>query len=156
MALSLLRFLDIILAALLAGTSFGIWVGFNPAIFSASTYVEQQQNLVSSLNSLMIVLVIAATVITLLSAFLQLKNKPAFVALLLAAALFIACMVITRFGNVPVQTEILKWTVDTLPENWTDFRDKWWSFHIARTVVELVALVLITWTVVKNNPAQTK
>ena len=97
----------------------------------------------------MIVLVVAATAITLISAFLQRKNKPVFVALLLAAAFFISCMVITRLGNVPVQAEMLKWTADTLPENWIELRDKWWSFHIARTVVELIALAIVAWTIVE-------
>ena len=156
MTLPSLRFLNIILAALLAGTSFGIWLGFNPTNFSASTYLEQQQNLVRSLNTSMIALVVAATVITLISAFLQRKDKTVFILLLLAAALLISCMVITRFGNVPVQAEILKWTTDGLPENWTQLRNKWWSFHIARTVVELIALCLITWTVALNKLTQTK
>ncbi len=106
MTLSLIRFLNIIFAALLAGTSFGIWFGFNPTNYSASTYIEQQQNLVRSLNTLMISLVIIATVVTLISAFLQRK-----------------------------------------------LRDKWWSFHIMRTVVELIALVLVAWTSSKQNTA---
>ncbi len=154
MALLLLRFLNIMLAALLAGTSFGIWLGFNPINFSASTYVEQQQNLVLSLNTLMVAMVFATTAITLISALLQRKNKTVLGALLLAAALFISCIIITRFGNVPIQTEMLKWTVNKLPENWTELRDKWWSFHITRTVVELIALALVAWTIVQNKTPQ--
>ncbi|MEC5143579.1 DUF1772 domain-containing protein [Chitinophaga sp. 212800010-3] len=151
MILPLIRFFNIIFSALLAGTSFGIWLGFNPTNYSASTYVEQQQNLVRSLNTLMITLVVITTVITIISAFLQRKNKSVFVALLLAAAFFISCMVITRFGNVPIQIEMLKWTKDSLPGNWAMLRDKWWLFHIMRTIVELIALVLVTWTTVQNK-----
>jgi uncharacterized membrane protein len=151
MILPLIRFFNIIFSALLAGTSFGIWLGFNPTNYSASTYVEQQQNLVRSLNTLMIALVVITTVITIISAFLQRKNKSVFVALLLAAAFFISCMVITRFGNVPIQIEMLKWTKDSLPGNWAMLRDKWWLFHIMRTIVELIALVLVTWTTVQNK-----
>ncbi|MGC3945486.1 MAG: DUF1772 domain-containing protein [Chryseolinea sp.] len=145
-----LRFLNIIVAGLLAGTSFGIWAGFNPADYSPSTYLEQQQNLVRSLNTLMITLVIAATVNTLISAFLQRHNKPVFVALLLAAILFISCMVITRLGNIPIQADMLNWTPESLPENWTTLRDRWWSFHVARTLVELIAFVLVAWTNIKK------
>ncbi len=104
----------------------------------------------------MTALVVIATVITLISAFLQRKNKSVFVALLLAAVFFISCMVITRFGNIPIQTEMLKWATDSLPENWAMLRDKWWSFHIIRTVVELIALVLVAWTIVQNKTQQTK
>ena len=156
MILSWTKFSTIIFAALLAGTSFGIWFGMNPTSYSASTYIEQQQNLVRSLNTLMISLVVIATVATLVSAFLQRQNKSVFITLLLAAAFFISCMVITRIGNVPIQTEMLKWTTDSLPDNWTMLRDKWWSFHRMRTIAELAALVLIAWTVVQNKTRLTE
>lgn len=148
MALSLIKFLNIIFAALLAGTSFGIWLGLNPMQFSASAYVEVQQSLVLSLNSVMIILVVLATLITLLSAFLQREHKTIFFSLLIAAALFVSCMLITRLGNVPIQNEILKWNKGMVPTNWTILRDSWWWFHIARTVVEIIALILISWTTV--------
>ena len=54
MTTSIIRFLNIIIAALLAGTSFGIWMGFNPLNLSPSTYIEQQQNMIRALNVLMI------------------------------------------------------------------------------------------------------
>lgn len=148
MALSLIKFLNIIFAALLAGTSFGIWFGLNPIQFSASTYVEVQQSLVLSLNSVMIILVVLATLITSLSAFLQREHKTIFFSLLIAAALFVSCILITRLGNVPIQNEILKWNKGTVPTNWTILRDSWWWFHIVRTVVEIIALILISWTTV--------
>jgi archaellum biogenesis protein FlaJ (TadC family) len=154
MKLSLVRFFNVILAALLAGTSFGIWLGFNPKNYSTSTYLEQQQNLIGSLNTLMISLVVLATMVTLPSAFLQRKNRTVFVTLLAAAAFFISCMLITRFGNVPIQTEMLTWEANAMPANWTTLRDKWWSYHMMRTIVELIALVLVTWTIVQHKTTQ--
>ncbi|HEV8080530.1 MAG TPA: hypothetical protein VGP43_07455, partial [Chitinophagaceae bacterium] len=70
MTTSIIRFINIILVALLAGTSFGIWMGFNPMNYSASTYIEQQQHLVLSLQTLLVSLVIIATLVTFASAFL--------------------------------------------------------------------------------------
>jgi hypothetical protein len=92
MALFIVRFLSIILAALLAGVSFGIWIGFNPSGLSPSTYLEQQQNMLASRKVLMISLVVVATAITFRSAFIQRHNKPVFVALVLAAGFFITCI----------------------------------------------------------------
>jgi hypothetical protein len=146
MIISFIRFLNFILVALLAGTSFGIWMGFSPVNYSASTYLEQQQHLVRSLNTLMVSLVIIATLVTIVSAFLQRKDKMVFIALLFSALFLASCIFISRFGNVPIQTEMLNWTVDTMPDNWTMLRDKWWSFHVLRTIAELIALVLIAWT----------
>ena len=148
---TLIRFINIILAALLAGTSFGIWVGLNPKNYSPTTYIEQQQNLVLSLNSLMVSFVVLATLVTLLSAYLNRKHKAVFIALLLASAFFASCIFISRFGNFPIQTEMLTWKVNQLPDNWTMLRDRWWSLHIMRTIAELFAFVLVAWTSLQKS-----
>ena len=146
MTTSIIRFLNIINAAVLAGTSFGIWMGFNTLNLSPLTYIEQQQNMIRALNTLMIILVFSATVITIISAFLQRSDKQAFIPLLVASLFFIACILISRFGNQPINNEIIKWTSDALPGNLSELRDKWWTFHIIRTISELIALFLVTWT----------
>ena len=123
MTASIIRFLNIIIADLLAGVSFGIWIGFNPMDLSPSTYIEQQQNMLRALKVLMISLVVVATIITIASAFLQKNNKSVFIALLVAAAFFIACILITRFGIKSIDNMVMTWTADSLPVNWTDLRD---------------------------------
>lgn len=151
MSTSFIRFLNIILAALLAGVSFGIWIGFNPMDLSASVYIEQQQNMLHALRISMVLLVVITTIITLVSAFLQKSNKAVFVALLVAAAFLIACIIITRFGNKPLDDIVLTWTANSFPDNWTEIRDKWWSFHIMRTISEIAALFIVTWTSIKKD-----
>jgi archaellum biogenesis protein FlaJ (TadC family) len=151
MITSIIRFLNIILAALLAGVSFGIWIGFNPMNLSASGYLEQQQNMLLALRALMISLVISATIITIVSAILQKNNKSVFITLLIAALFFIACIIITRFGNKPIDDTIITWTKDSLPDNWTVLRNKWWSFHVMRSIAELIALFLVTLTSIKRD-----
>ena len=151
MTTPLVRFLNIIVVALLAGVSFGIWIGFNPSGLSSSTYIEQQQNMLHSLRTLLVSLVLIATLITLLSAYLQKNNRTAFISFLIAAIFLIACILITRFGNKPIDDLVISWTNETIPDNWTELRDKWWSFHILRTIAEMLALFLITWTNINKN-----
>jgi NAD/NADP transhydrogenase beta subunit len=148
---SIIRFVNIILAALLAGVSFGIWIGFNPLSLSSSTYVEQQQNMLHSLRILMIALVIIATLITLISAYIQRNNSWVMISLLIAAAFFITCILITRFGIKPIDDTVMSWDSSVVPANWTDLRDKWWSLHILRTIAELIALCIVVWTNVTNG-----
>ena len=69
------QFFNIIMAALIAGAVFGIWIGYNPKNFSASTYVEQQQGAIRSLNTLMPILGLITTILTLISAFSKKKVK---------------------------------------------------------------------------------
>lgn len=151
MTTSIIRFLNIILAALLAGTSFGIWIGFNPMNLSPSAYIEQQQNMLQSLRTLMVSLIVFTTIITILSAYLQKHDKSTFIFLILAAVFFIACILITRFGNKPIDDIVITWTKDAIPNNWTELRDNWWSFHIMRTVAEIIALLLVTWTSINKD-----
>jgi archaellum biogenesis protein FlaJ (TadC family) len=146
MTTSIVRFINIIIAALLAGVSFGIWIGFNPLKLSPSTYIEQQQNMLRALKVLMISLVFFAAIITISSAFLQKNNKSAFISLLVAAVFFIACILITRFGIKPIDDKVMTWTVNSIPGDWTELRDKWWLLHKLRTFDELIALFLVTWT----------
>lgn len=150
MAIKVVRFLNIFAAALLAGTSFGIWLGFNPMSYSPSTYLEQQNHLVRSLNTFMIILVFGTTILTITSAYLQRTNKITSITLFVAAAFFISCIVITRLGNIPIQNVMLNWNANSLPENWNLLRDQWWTFHIMRTITELIALSLIVWTNVRS------
>lgn len=151
MATVVVRFLNILLAALLAGVSFGIWIGFNPLDLSPSTYLEQQQNMLRALQVLMISLVFMATILTIASAFLQRKERQSFIILLVAGAFFIACILITHFGNKPIDDMVITWTSGSLPDNWTALRDNWWTLHILRTIAELAALVLVTWTSIKKD-----
>jgi uncharacterized membrane protein len=155
MATPLVRFLNIIVAAILAGVSFGIWIGFNPSGLSPSAYIEQQQNMLQSLRTLMVFLVVIATLITILSAYLQKHDKATLISLITAAVFFIACILITLFGNKPIDDKVITWTKDAIPNNWTEFRDNWWSFHILRTIVEIIALLLVTWVSIRKDNKRT-
>lgn len=148
----LIRFLLILIAALLAGTSFGLWMGIKPEQYSQSAYLELQRNLVQSLNTLMISLVILAFILSLLDGYFSRKQKINAICLFISAAFFLACILISRFGNTPIQLQVFEWKAETLPDNWTHLRDQWWLLHKLRTLCELIALVLISWiTVFKSN-----
>ena len=45
----------------------------------------------------------------------------------------------------------MTWTTDSIPDNLSELRDKWWSLHIMRTMAELIALSLVTWTSIKKG-----
>ena len=102
--------------------------------------------MIMGLSVLMITLVFSATIITVISAILQRSNKQAFIPLLLASLFFLSCIIISRFGNQPINNEIMTWTSGTMSGNLSELRDHWWTFHIIRTISELIALCLVTWT----------
>ena len=153
--LALVRFANIVAAALFAGGMFMIWFGYNPVTLSPSTYVEQQQNTIRALSLLMPLLSGITIVLTLISAFMQRSDNKAFVLLLVACAFLIISGALTHFGTAPINTTVLSWEIARPPANWTELRDQWWGFHRLRTFCSCVALVLITWASVYPGSKKT-
>ena len=151
MTVLIIRFLNILMAGLVAGTIFGIWIGFNPQNLSASTYIEHQQSVIKSLNNIMPILGLITIILTVISAFMQKDNKIIFISLLVAAVLLIISGLVTRFGNQPINAIVMTWDKVDVPSNWTELRDKWWSLHIIRAVTSIAAFCLIVWTSMRKN-----
>ena len=147
---TIIRFINIVMAGLIAGILVGILLGYNPMSFSNTTYVELQQGAIRALNTLMPILGLITIVLTLISAFLQKDNKAVFVTLIIAAILLIVSGLVTRFGNQPINSIVMTWDKASVPDNWTELRNKWWSFHKIRTTSSFIAFCLIAWTAVRK------
>jgi len=142
---TLIRFFNIFMAALVAGSIFGIWIGYNPQNLSAPTYIEQQQNTIAALNTLMPILGLITILITITSAILQRKDRTTFSLLLVAAVFLIISGLTTKFGNQPINSIVMTWDMNTAPDNWMTLREEWWSFHKIRTGSAVIGLCLIVW-----------
>ena len=151
MNLTVIRILNTLLAALLAGSLFGSWMGYNPADLSALAYTEQQQNAIRSLNTLMPVLGLITIIVTIIAAFYQKRNKKVFISLLVAAGLLVMSAVVTRFGNQPINAVVMTWSTTDIPADWKALRDSWWTLHIVRTIASLAALLLIIIAGTRND-----
>lgn len=150
MTKQIIRFLDLFMAGLIAGVLFGIWIGYNPQYFSAQTYLEQQQNAIKALNTLMPILGLITILLTVISAFLQKDNHPVFIALLIAAFFLIISGIVTRFGNQPINSIVMTWNKVDFPDNWAELRDRWWTLHKIRSVSALIAFCIIIWTNIRK------
>ena len=140
MLLRAVRFLDVLLAALVVGSMFGIWLGYNPTSLSPAAYVEHQQLAIRSLNLVLPILGAACILLTVTWAMLVRSNRRLRTLLLLAALFLIAAGLITRVFNQPINAQVITWSAQSLPSNWSHLRDQWWSWHIVRTLAGLVAL----------------
>ena len=135
-----IRFILLLLLSLLVGAMFGIWAGFNPASLSAAAYVEQQQNAMRSLNTLLPVM---GAVCILLEAWLaiQSKNNSRSCYLFVGALLcLVIAALVTRFGNQPINAQVVTWSPQSPPANWAQLRDAWWQWHVVRTLAGIVGL----------------
>ncbi len=147
----IIRFINMVMAGLIAGSLFGIWLGYNPKSLSVSTYVEQQQGAIKSLNTIMPLLGLITIILTLISAFLQKDNRTIFIFLIVATIFLVISGLVTKFGNQPINKIVMTWNKAEVPGNWTELRDKWWSFHILRTLTAVVAFCFIVAAALRKS-----
>jgi len=140
---TIIRFIDLLLVALLAGTTFGIWLGFDPAGLSAAAYVEQQQHAIRALNSLLPAAGALCIVLTLVLAMAAKRSPRTRYLLLASTAGMVVAAVVTRFGNQPINAQVITWAVQAPPANWAELRDWWWQWHTVRTVAMVAALAML-------------
>lgn len=138
-----LRFSNLLLTGLIAGTLFGIWIGYDPVSLSAGTYIEQQQAAIRSLNVLMPMLGLIAIILTLLVAVMQRKVPVLPILFAVAALLLIVSGMVTRLVNQPINSIVMIWNRNDPPMEWMKFRDQWWHYHKVRTIAAIGAFCLI-------------
>jgi uncharacterized membrane protein len=138
-------FLNILVVALVAGTVFGIWLGYNPASLSSTTYVELQQASIRALNVTMPVLGAIGILLTITSSILARSECRTPYLLVGAVVCLLVAALVTRFGNQPINAVVMTWNTQAPPANWMVLRDEWWQWHIVRTLATVVALSLLLW-----------
>ena len=139
----IIDFADLLLAGLLTGAIFGVFLFMSPAGLDATTYVIQQQNGIRALNSAMPVLGGLTIVLTLAAAFAASGDPLRMNLLFSAAAALIVVGLITRFLNQPINAVVMTWDVSSPPAEWTTLRDAWWRWHLVRLVLSLAAFSFV-------------
>ncbi len=81
-------------------------------------------------------------------------RRPAFAFTLIALVALVLSMAAWWFFVYPVNRELLTWTVDTLPQNWMDFRNQWEYTNAARAGLMFVALGALLYSVLHEVPAE--
>ncbi|NMG38854.1 DUF1772 domain-containing protein [Chelativorans sp. ZYF759] len=152
--LMLCQFLAALIFALVAGSVFGIWRGYDPTLLTPTAFVEMHQGAVRGLNVLLPALGFASiglTVVLIWSA----RDKGFVFWLYLSALLFMAAAgITTRFFNQPINALVMGWAVETLPAGWSELRAQWWNWHLWRTAFSIAALALLLAAIVLDRPSR--
>ena len=156
MLIASIRFASLLLTALLVGTMFGIWLGFNPAPLSSSAFVEMQQNAIRALNVPLPILGLVCIVLTAALAALTKADKRARWLLVIAALCLAAAGLITRFGNQPINAVFMSWSAQAPPSDWAALRDTWWHWHTLRTVIAVAGFALALLAAVGRSTSPAK
>lgn len=150
-AMTVLQSIAIMLISLVAGSTFGIWRGYDPSSFSALTFLEVHQGAVRGLNVLLPAMGVVALLVTGGLAWLSRFNPPAARRYAIAATFMLVAALITRFGNQPINAQVMNWTPDHMPGDWWQLRDSWWHWHIVRTLVSICAVATLISAVLADR-----
>lgn len=144
------QFFDILIIALLAGSVFGVWRGYDPTGFSATGFLEVHQGAVRGLNTLLPAMGAAAIILTVMLSW-NARDRPIVCSVyLLALAAMVTAALVTRFGNQPINATVMGWTAGTMPTGWEDLRDAWWRWHMVRVGATMAALAMIVAAVMSD------
>jgi len=139
MARRIVLFASLFFVALASGGAFVVYLAYNPANMSQAFYVETMQHAIHVMLPLAVVLNLGLF-FTIVSAVLARRDRLSFYLLIAASICIIAAVLVTIFGNWPINNQIITWAINSPPPDWTELRDEWWRFHVARAVMLIAAL----------------
>ncbi len=147
MILRILQFINMFLLALVAGVFWGTWFSLSRSMpsITPSTFLEVGQIMIGNLALPMSILMPAAMISTFPVLFLLFhrRMKAAFLFEFASLLLFVVALVVTLSVNVPIDNEIKRWTLDSLPSDWRAIRDHWEFYHALRTFGSLAGLACV-------------
>ena len=164
MARRVLQYVAVLLTGLVAGSTFTIWQGYDPRSLPLDAYIQVHTVSVEGLNVLLPGLGISSLLALLACAVLSRADRLTLGLCLFAAALMLAAGLITRLVNQPINAAVITWTAEAAPSDWADLRDRWWEWHIIRTLCALGGFAAAlggvfagtrmqgVWTVPKASP----
>jgi uncharacterized membrane protein len=149
------QFVNILLLVLVVGVFWGSWLGLSRSMasFSAQTFLDIGHTMIGNLAPVMPVLMTAAILSSVPVLYLLYAQRAnTFYPMLVGFLLFVSALLVTLLVEVPVDNQIKVWTVDSLPPNWQQIRDRWELFHVIRTFASMSGLAFIIGSVLFRKP----
>ena len=128
-------------SGVVAGVLFAVALSVLPALIAmpADRYVYAHQLIGRRWDPTMPIIVLSSTAIDVVLAFLADSRNVLFV---VGAVLLLAVSVVSHFCNVPINRVVKKLDPESIPEGWRDPRPLWRRFHLLRTTLALLAVVV--------------
>ena len=148
---AMIDFTNVLLAALVVGAMFGVWLFLNPAGLDAGLYVSMQQQAIRGGDKVMPALGAATILVTIVAAVLGRGDRTRLGLLIASVACFVVAGLTTRFLNQPINRIVMTWSVDAPPPmSWAGLRDEWWRWHLVRLFAGLGGLSLLIAATLKR------
>lgn len=141
---------SLVVLSLVVGAMFGIWRGYDPGLYSASTFVEVHQGAVHGLNALLPIMGLVSIAMVAALAWLARMRPRVLWRYIAAVGAMAVAGLITRFGNQPLNDVVMTWTA-TPPEGWEAVRDTWWNLHLVRLAAGFLGQLLLINAVLSDS-----
>jgi hypothetical protein len=144
MLVSTVRYLAVVLAALTLGIAFGHLLEIDGKLrLDGATWLAVQQQLYAGSGAIGLSVQFGAAAAAALLAWL-LRHRYLVLGLTLAATIcLIAQLGVWVLVNEPIDSDTARWTAQTLPANWQDYRNAWEAAHVSRAGLNFLALTAL-------------
>ena len=138
----LLYFLSLFVLMLITGVFWGTWFTLTRSLenFSSEEFIHIGKVIIANVSVPMSIIMPLGILLMLLSLwFYPTKKSAGFYAGIFSFALLIVTLLITLMVLVPIDNEIKNWTSANLPGGFEGIRQRWKTFHAARTFTSLIS-----------------
>jgi Domain of unknown function (DUF1772) len=150
----IVQFTGLMLVALVIGVFWGTWFTLTRSLetFTPAEFLHIGQTIIANIAVPMRMLMPASLLVMLWSIWLYpVKRSMGFGLLLVSFILMMLTLIITLAVEVPIDNEIKRWTVDTLPNGWERQRLTWKRFHALRTLTSVAGLAAFAWSALRPS-----
>ena len=147
-----LRFVNLVLAGLLAGNEFGTKVALHPALEELSTpeRIRAEQAVTRRYGAIM-PFWMSSTVASCVATMALSRGSRSFLPTLAGAACFAGMLLSTLLGNVPINKRTLEIDPDEEGDEFTELRKRWDRLHTLRVVLTVAGLGLLVAGVLRED-----
>jgi hypothetical protein len=149
------RFITIILTALLLGTTFSHVLELPSKMsYEASLYVTLNRpgGLYQGFGTVGSVIEVTAILSAIVLSFFVRKHRLVFQWTLLGTVCLVVALVIWFVFIAPVNAEIDTWTLNSIPADWTQWRNQWEYTHATRFVIHLIGFSALLISILIETP----
>jgi uncharacterized membrane protein len=138
----ILKFLTIVLLALVLGVFWGTWFTLTRSLsdFSVTEFIHIGKVIIANVAFPMRILMPATIVIMLLTIWTHRdKKSSAFYLATFSWVFLMITLLITLLVLVPIDNDIKQWSATSFPEDWNAIRGRWEYFHAIRTLTAFLS-----------------
>ena len=144
MMLRLARFVNLVLAGLLAGNELGTKIAVHPSLeeLPAPERVRAEQAVTRRYAAIMPYWMLS-TIASCVAALALSRGSRGFLPTLAGTACFAGMLLSTLLGNVPINNRVLELSPETDREEFEELRERWDRLHSLRVLLNVVGLGML-------------